>query len=141
MEMAGLGNPDIRVSQGVEKEEGQRARGEEKKDRAVGEDGDADGRDSAGKNIPDDEDGILDKQLLSQPRGDPPEGQGSPEQWRLRHVPGGAWLKQHKACSFYAVITSAEEFHYYSVLEMPDNIHACEEGIHFKKLPMKMENE
>ncbi|KAJ1112170.1 hypothetical protein NDU88_000438 [Pleurodeles waltl] len=64
--MAGLGNPDIRVSQGVEKEEGQNAREEEKKDEAVGEDGDADGRDSAGKNIP--EDGRLDKQSLSKPR-------------------------------------------------------------------------
>ncbi|KAJ1191211.1 hypothetical protein NDU88_000527 [Pleurodeles waltl] len=96
--MAGLGNPDIRVSQGVEKEEGQRAWEEGKKDGAVGEDGDVDGRDSTGKNIPDDEDRRLDKQSLSKPRGNPTEGQESPEQRRLRHVRGGTWLKQVRSC-------------------------------------------
>ncbi|KAJ1178691.1 hypothetical protein NDU88_003933 [Pleurodeles waltl] len=94
--MTGLGNPDIRISQSVQEKDGQCARGEEKEDKAVGEDGDADERDSVSRSVP--EDGRLDEQSVSTPRGGPTVGHRSPEQQGLRHVPGGTWLKQLRSC-------------------------------------------
>ncbi|KAJ1171323.1 hypothetical protein NDU88_003186 [Pleurodeles waltl] len=105
--MTRLGNPDIRVSQSVQKEDGQRAQREEKEDGqrvqreekedgAVIEEGDANKQESANRKVP--EDGRLDEQSASTPRGGPTEGQRSPEQRRLRHVPGGTWLKQVRSC-------------------------------------------
>ncbi|KAJ1109236.1 hypothetical protein NDU88_006599 [Pleurodeles waltl] len=104
--MARLGNPDIRFSQSVQEEDGQRTRGEEKEDGAVTGEGDADERESASRNVP--EEGRLDEQSASTPLGGPTEGQRSPEQQRLRHVPGGMWLKQSptRVVSFIATLTA-----------------------------------
>ncbi|KAJ1151884.1 hypothetical protein NDU88_004663 [Pleurodeles waltl] len=100
--MARLGNPDIPVSQRVKEEDRQRARreeradgavtGEESADGAVTVEGDEDERRSTSRNIP--EDRRFAEQSASTPRGRPTEGQRNPEQQRLRHVPGGTWLKQ-----------------------------------------------
>ncbi|KAJ1131414.1 hypothetical protein NDU88_009751 [Pleurodeles waltl] len=35
---------------------------------------------------------------LGNSRGDPTEGQGSPEKEQLCHVPGGVWLQQVRSC-------------------------------------------
>ncbi|KAJ1198801.1 hypothetical protein NDU88_002640 [Pleurodeles waltl] len=104
--MPRVGNLHIRVSQRVKEEDGQRAPREENADRAVKEEesadgavleeGDANEQRNASRNIP--EDGRLAKQATSTPWAGPTEGQGSPEQQRLRHVPGGTWLKQVRSC-------------------------------------------
>ncbi|KAJ1132493.1 hypothetical protein NDU88_010802 [Pleurodeles waltl] len=110
--MAIVGNPDIRVSQGVKVEDGQRTpreknadgavKEEESADGAVIEAGDADEQGNASRTIP--EDRSLAKEVTSTPRVGPTEGQRSPEQQRLRHVPGGTWLKQHLSLTKFALL-------------------------------------
>ncbi|KAJ1164022.1 hypothetical protein NDU88_004469 [Pleurodeles waltl] len=101
-EIAEAGNPDIRVSKTMKREERQRARStsteedEEEKypgteeERATGED--------AGKSILDiGEEEPQDERLVNS-GGYPTEGQGGPERQQFCHVPGGAWLQQVRSC-------------------------------------------
>ncbi|KAJ1194047.1 hypothetical protein NDU88_003342 [Pleurodeles waltl] len=93
--MARVGNPDIRVSQRVKIEDGQRAPEEKDTDGAIREkestDGagiaaeDADEQGNASRNIPEDE--RLAEEATPTPRAGPTEGQRSREQQRLRHPP------------------------------------------------------
>ncbi|KAJ1175978.1 hypothetical protein NDU88_001263 [Pleurodeles waltl] len=96
-EDTGAGNPGIRVPESIKREEGLRVRGAEEEKDAEGRDA---GNAETGSSGEDEEkpDSELGKGGTLAYRGNTPEWQEGPKKPELRHVPGGAWLKQPAGC-------------------------------------------
>ncbi|KAJ1114744.1 hypothetical protein NDU88_002975 [Pleurodeles waltl] len=82
------GNPDIRVREEVEREDGLRARGALPKEDAKEGEAELGGRIEKAPNRAQEEE-QKDTSL-----GDNPKGREGPEERERRHVPGGTWLSQ-----------------------------------------------
>ncbi|KAJ1081634.1 hypothetical protein NDU88_001812 [Pleurodeles waltl] len=90
---AGAGNPDIRVPESFKREEGlSTGRTGEEKD-AEEKTAESADRENSGENEKT-SDPHLGEEGPVNTRENPTEGQDGPEKLKLRHVPGGTWLKQ-----------------------------------------------
>ncbi|KAJ1092150.1 hypothetical protein NDU88_005262 [Pleurodeles waltl] len=95
--IAEAGNPDIRVPDSLNREDGLHAqRALETKDTEIGVNQQGEEQLNEGRRVTDGQ--TLVKEQPDTDRDDPTTGQDGPKKFERRHVPGGTWLGQVRSC-------------------------------------------
>ncbi|KAJ1199174.1 hypothetical protein NDU88_003012 [Pleurodeles waltl] len=91
------GNPDIRVPKNLKRKNGLRAARAEKEEDAEGKTAESADREDSGEDKKTTDPYLGEEEPLNA-RDNTTEGQDGPKKLELRHVPGGTWLKQVRSC-------------------------------------------